>query len=349
MKVIEPNARYMEHDGSAAQFIERIGRTCYKSEDKITEDSAIGFVGRLIKSKHWAMLEHETVYTIMTTSVAETFLMELFYNNIPTDFLVTTFSNESHNPMPVAVSGYSQTAYTVISGSIRAFYDIFKAYFPACDSKAYPCVPVNWMFGEISDMYPWAFEDVTRPEVIPDRDNGAPLNRCLTREQFCEIFADHPSILSRHLTHTVCFTVDRGVTHEFCRHRRTSYAMESTRYVSYNKDKYGSEITVIKPTFYETGSDEYKTWYEGCSHDEDTYMKLTNNLNRTAQEARGNLPHSVKADLIMTATEEQWQHFIDLRADGTTGAPHPQAREAAIIWARLLAEKTNGRVKSRIV
>ena len=42
--------------------IEQAGRTCYKSEDKITEDSAKGFVDRMIKSGHGAMLEHGTVY-----------------------------------------------------------------------------------------------------------------------------------------------------------------------------------------------------------------------------------------------------------------------------------------------
>lgn len=47
------------------QQIELAGRTCYKSEDKITEDSAKGFVDRMIKSGHGAMLEHGTVYLAM--------------------------------------------------------------------------------------------------------------------------------------------------------------------------------------------------------------------------------------------------------------------------------------------
>lgn len=42
--------------------IEKAGRVCYKSEDKITEDSAKPFVDRMIKSQHYAMLEHGTVY-----------------------------------------------------------------------------------------------------------------------------------------------------------------------------------------------------------------------------------------------------------------------------------------------
>lgn len=44
------------------KHIERCGRTCYKSEDKITEDSAKDFFQRLVNRKHYAMLEHGTVY-----------------------------------------------------------------------------------------------------------------------------------------------------------------------------------------------------------------------------------------------------------------------------------------------
>ena len=65
MKLIESKVEVIEQlpglDGIYKQ-IELAGRTCYRSEDKITEDSAKGFVDRMIKSKHGAMLEHGTVY-----------------------------------------------------------------------------------------------------------------------------------------------------------------------------------------------------------------------------------------------------------------------------------------------
>lgn len=65
MKLIESKVEVIEQqpglDGVYKQ-IELAGRTCYKSEDKITEDSAKEFVDRMIKSKHGAMLEHGTVY-----------------------------------------------------------------------------------------------------------------------------------------------------------------------------------------------------------------------------------------------------------------------------------------------
>lgn len=60
MRIVDPSFEILDmKDGSELiKFIERIGRTCYKSEDKITFDSAVGFVQRLIKNGHHSVLEH---------------------------------------------------------------------------------------------------------------------------------------------------------------------------------------------------------------------------------------------------------------------------------------------------
>ena len=65
MRLIKPSFEIIEQQPGILGLykqIELAGRTCYKSEDKITEDSAKGFVERMIKSGHGAMLEHGTVY-----------------------------------------------------------------------------------------------------------------------------------------------------------------------------------------------------------------------------------------------------------------------------------------------
>ena len=68
MRIIEPSFEILEQlpglDGVYKQ-IERAGRICYKSEDRITEDSAKEFVDRMVNSKHYAMLEHGTVYLMV--------------------------------------------------------------------------------------------------------------------------------------------------------------------------------------------------------------------------------------------------------------------------------------------
>ena len=65
MKLIESSAEYIpQEEGLQGIYkqIERAGRICYKSEDKITDDSAKEFVDRMISSGHLAMLEHGTMY-----------------------------------------------------------------------------------------------------------------------------------------------------------------------------------------------------------------------------------------------------------------------------------------------
>ena len=47
------------------------------------------------------------------------------------------------------------------------------------------------------------------------------------------------------------------------------------------------------------------------------------------QQARNVLPLATKCDLVMTGFVDDWNHFFSLRARGTTGAPHPQAKELA--------------------
>lgn len=61
MKLIESSVQIIE-EKDPYKMIELAGRTCYKSEDKITEDSAKEFVDRMIKLGHGAMLEHGTIY-----------------------------------------------------------------------------------------------------------------------------------------------------------------------------------------------------------------------------------------------------------------------------------------------
>ena len=69
MKLIESKAEYIPQEEGLEgiyKMVELAGRTAYHSMDKITPDSAKGFVDRMIKSKHGAALEHGAVYLYMT-------------------------------------------------------------------------------------------------------------------------------------------------------------------------------------------------------------------------------------------------------------------------------------------
>lgn len=134
----------------------------------------------------------------------------------------------------------------------------------------------------------------------------------------------HESVIE-HEKVSIRFICDRGVSHEIVRHRIASYSQESTRYCNYSKDKFGKEITVIKPLFWEEDSEEYKIWYETMLHSEQAYQALIQ-LGAKPQEARSILPNSLKTEIVVTMNLREWRHFFKLR---TATNAHPQMREIA--------------------
>ncbi len=134
----------------------------------------------------------------------------------------------------------------------------------------------------------------------------------------------HESVIE-HEKISVKMVCDRGVTHEIVRHRVASYSQESTRYCNYQKDKFGNELTFIKPVFWKEDSPEYTLWKESMQQIEDQYMKLIE-MGASAQEARSILPNSLKTEIVVTMNLREWRHFFRLR---TASAAHPQIREIA--------------------
>lgn len=146
----------------------------------------------------------------------------------------------------------------------------------------------------------------------------------------------HEAMLE-HVSITIMFTVDRGVSHEMVRHRMASFAQESTRYANYSKDKFGKEITVIYPFYLRIGTDAFRAWYDSCQTAENAYMEMLENGN-TPQEARAVLPNSLKTDIWVTMNLRELRHFLKLRAEGVTGKPHPQMSQVTVPLLKHLRE-----------
>ena len=126
---------------------------------------------------------------------------------------------------------------------------------------------------------------------------------------------------------SVRFICDRGVSHELVRHRLAAFAQESTRYCNYSKDKFGNELTFIRPFFF-TG-DKVQTWIHAMGQAEKAYLALIDD-GATPQEARSVLPNSIKTEVVMSANYREWRHFFKLRAARATGPAHPQMEELTI-------------------
>ena len=159
--------------------------------------------------------------------------------------------------------------------------------------------------------------------------------------------------------YTVHMILDRGVMDEFRTHVGLSHLAESTRYCNYSKDKFGNELTFIKPCWLNVpegkynhcimvsknspdirvecvGSDEIGKYYNieedeglflnGLVQSELTYLHLINNKKWTPQQARSILPLGIKSELISCGFEDAWENFFKRR-----DAPdaHPMAQEIA--------------------
>lgn len=327
MKIIKPNAELLTHDIPAYQFIEKVGRTCYKSEDKITDISAVNFVKALVKNKHLAMLEHEYLYLFIGT---------------PTDLYEFMHIDGLMNSDEAALMKYFNIHDDIVSGSFRAWIELFDKI------ENEPTVRISsiyvYIYKLLNEKYPEIFNNeyyLKDNEGYEDLYSGNVVFMSRKEaEKWCNDYSDAKKILP----HTIKFTCDRGVSHEFVRHRPASFAQESTRYCNYSHNKFGNELTFIKPPFWDIESDNYASWYDICTRSETAYLEMLKN-GTTPEQARSILPNSLKTELIITATEEEWQHIVDLRYHGTTGKPHPQMKEVMNIAYPLLVQSSEGRIK----
>lgn len=126
-----------------------------------------------------------------------------------------------------------------------------------------------------------------------------------------------------HFSITVKLTTDVGAYKDLTRHRHASFAIESTRFCNYSKGKYGNELTFMKPSNMEEGTEIYNIWLKAMADTEQHYLNMAA-LGASADQLRMLLPHSTKADVFMTANIREWRHIFKLRC---APAAHPSVRE----------------------
>jgi len=138
--------------------------------------------------------------------------------------------------------------------------------------------------------------------------------------KFNKMIHDNEHGAMEEFANIICkLTTDIRSKRDITRHRMCSFAVESTRYCNYSKDKYGNEITVVQPTVLkqenEDGSlnKQYSVWYESMIESEQRYLELLHNkLN--AENAASVLPLATKCDIYMKCNWRQFFYMIKLRA-----------------------------------
>lgn len=293
MKVIAPSFEILEDldSQSLAVRIEVCGRICYKSEDKITEQSAMPFIRGIIKHGHNSVMEMG-VLTLLVQYDSETDAAK-FYQTIPKYLLLDRPAKKE----------------LLISGSVRAFRELFQAHGKLRIVKAIAAFLVT--------RHPLFFED-----LLPKRSLVSQDGIVVAKVPLAEVDAMPADLLAKHRHLAVKFIVNRAITHEIVRHRPVSYLQESQRYCRYSQEKFGSQVTFIKPMFFKEGSAEYKLWEEAMLATEQFYLKLLETS--SPQAARTVLPNSCKTELITYANLIEWLHIFKLR---TSAGAEPSMRE----------------------
>lgn len=305
MKVIAPYFEILEDldSQSLAVRIEACGRICYKSEDKISSESAEPFIRNIIKHGHNSVTEM-AVLTLSVVYDSESFASQ-FFHLLPKFFHIDKIEKKE----------------LLVTGSVRAFRELYQAN---------PTVKMVKAIAEfLGRRHPLFYEDLLPARGLVKQE-GVKVEK-VPLETVDTLAAD---LLAKHRHVAVLFVVNRAITHEIVRHRPVSYLQESQRYCRYSQDKFGSEVTFIKPMFFKKGSAEYSMWEQAMQETEKIYLKLLETS--SPQAARTVLPNSCKTELITFANLLEWLHIFKLR---TSKGAEPSMREVMIPLLHKFQEK----------
>lgn len=288
ISIVDPKINWISTSKHTYKHLEKCGRACYQTHDREEHGSEIKFVSTINSRKHWSVLEHGVfIFRISPT----------FYCHLK-DIEDRRFINITCVP---------RANRFMASGSYRAWKEIAERTEDPAALKACQVISryAPELFGKFAGM------------------------ECKFTTSDCDDIPDlHPFgiTLREYLVHkhyTVSIDTNRGVTHEFVRHRPCAFSQESTRYVGYGDGK----MKVIRPVFWDKWDDEVKdVWHDSMSEVTNDYGRLVGELGLPYQEAREILPNALKAELVITANLAEWIHILLLRSGK---AAHPEFRKCA--------------------
>ncbi len=315
MKLIESKAEYIPQEeglGGIYKQIELAGRTAYHSLDKITLDSAKDFVGRMIKSKHGAALEHGTVYI---------FIPEKEYDKQLSLYSYEVKTCERYGRIHFEEGGvYATTNYRVI---------VEHNLYPLLD---FICSPTEFH----EKRYTMRF---TCSRAIAQE---------LTRHRVFSFLMESQRYINyskeRHGGEITFIKPSWFKENQLPLDLKVAQSSNTNGAVFYERPYKACCIDTDAEGF-----DWYKEdfFIHSCQTAEQCYF-LTLEEGATPQQARDVLPNATKTELIMTGFSSDWRHVMDLRLFGKTGAPHPdmvdlmqkaqKAIQEAGIWEDIMSK-----------
>lgn len=325
MKIINPGVEYIPQNDNTLEGIckqiEKAGRTCYKSEDKITEGFAEAFVKRMIESNHTAMLEHGTVYMKMTidrTSGSDILRFPWYRNNEPTKLR--------------EVFGYVQSLFMFNP------YSIVNLHHDRDTDTTVMCITTNYRV-----IIENGWSDMMNELICEPTDWHTPritlkftTNIGVTREGN----RMRANSIAEESTRYCNYSKDKfGNKINIC---RPNWPLETNEGLLPDiEEYYDNAIEQYNKILFTddeknlTTKDYYIYSIQVANY---CYNKLIE-LGWKPQQAREVLPLATKSDVVYTAFPHQWRHFFDLRLFGKTGVPHPNMKYIAGLARDILCEK----------
>lgn len=286
MRAVKADFQILERDerrGGLA-IIEAVGRGCDGSRNGIGPGSAERFVADCIRRQREAMLEHgDYIFTFEDRHI---------YRNIAEDLQM--IRDMGHQAPMLEMTCIRNRP--IVSGNIRAWRELL----------GFGCLAGAYFIGHMDPIYT---RDFCPAGAEPDPR---------VHQIFYADLEDRLEQLA-HQRHTVRFTIDPGVSHEFVRHRGMSFVHGSVRRRNCRGGRFGWEICAIEPFYLEHGV--LSAWRRGAMSGEAGYRRLI----RAAPA-----PREARTELVMTGNLRSWQRFFDLGARQIAGPAHPQVAEVAV-------------------
>ena len=316
MNIIRANVDLIQQtEGLNGMFlhIERCGRTCYKSEDRISEGTAAAFVQRMIESNHTAMLEHGTVYLKLPMNInigSEPMQRKWYHNNEVVKYreifgyVQTIFMQNPYSVVNIHYDRDTNESIMAITTNYRVIIengleDIMNEFI---------CEPTEWHTPRFTLKFTTNI-GVTR-EGNRMRANSIAeesTRYCnYTKEKFgSEVSICPPTWLD-------------NIEKEILQERTTENWILEINSICIHEMSVNTSKDLLPLDYYGAAIAFSNICY--------------NNLIRLGwkpQQACEVLPLATKSDVVYTAFPHQWKHFFDLRLFGKTGAPHPNMKQIA--------------------
>lgn len=280
MQVIEPKTELVTETGY--KKIERAGRICYKSEDKITDTSHQQFIKNIISREHDSVLAHESLILHLGTSKE--------HKEILQKIILTT---------PIAVKDriiplQAKNGDVFIVGNIRAWREVLSI------------MGDEQLIKTFKDAYGLLFFDFEDYDVTPIENAFTPISG-VEFDQLQALYLMRESIY---------FRFSRAASHQLVRHTGVeAISQASQRYCNYSKSKFENSINFIQPETFKSADRKVQiSWLENRVNDEREYMAYIS-AGIKPEDARSCLPNATATEMIVTAHLSEWLHIINVRTD----------------------------------